>query len=470
MNTNTFKKTLLAVAIATTALSSTNVFAGWNSVTTATPIIIQAKTPTTNAATSVEYTFSSSQGLIANDTVTFTLTGGAKFKSGTSPGLNISDSLPLGSPSASFLGFLNNDTTARFLINGEAGASDVLSLPLDTIELDLSGVAEGDVVDVALSTFVGTGTTVKNSLTEDLFSSESGGGGDANSETGARFLFKAKNLLTCTGVSTTDTLEVNSVFRAFDADSTDFTGDSVAINLTSNAAVADTITADKLLLSVAGSFGTLASVSATGFTAAKATGDADADGTADFFSSGADGTAYASNTYDLAGQASLVPNPVFILDSTTSQTAQNFDFEVKVLDDTLWKPHTVVCDTNPTTYNLVRNGSSFVMNTFGVANILKITDTSGAIPEGSGIITIVGYDRDGVKLDSAFVPPSLSPHSTVVINGRALRESYASLFEAVKFEVSIESGEIIATNQKNTGGVKTLTVYRNGLGVVPGGI
>ncbi len=116
--------------------------------------------------------------------------------------------------------------------------------------------------------------------------------------------------------------------------------------------------------------------------------------------------------------------------------------------------HTVLAATKVAT--LTRDGSSFSVNATGPLNTVKISDASGALIAGTGAISVVAYDAAGAAVAGSVTIAALTSNGTVTISGSDLTTGYPG---AVRYDFTIESSSILASNVKKTADGTTVTVY-----------
>ncbi len=462
------KQTLMATAVASALLAGTSAMAAWTagSTTTRTVIIQSTANVTGIPANAVDAAFllttSPQQSLTVNDQVIFTLTGGAKFTG-----------IPVLSSSAAdaafaFDGFFEADgvTAAASGPVIKFHATDGLTVAGSTISLNttgnifnLSGVSAGTSVDLAITTKNVVGSVI-NSINNLPMAGQS-------TSDAIVPLFIGSNLLSCTDsqvVSAANTAEVTQGFKLFNDGFTPLIGDALTYTTASNAASpAVPIAANKIVYKIVGDFNGVTTVTASGVTGSNNAGSTTGGTVGQFLINAAKTEAYATNTVDLAGGATLALAPQFTIDGTTSQPARSFTLTTSVLQDTvnLWTAHEVACDA--ASYTINRNGSSFLTNFVGSANKIRITDVSGNIPAGSGNITVLAWNASGALVPltsgSTFAIVPLASRQTRVINGADLNAAYPG---AIHFEFAVESPAIEATGQKIVNGAVVSTeTYTN---------
>lgn len=457
-------KSLLAFAVASIASPS---FAAWTTSPGANKaVIVQGVTSSKISAAATAnavYTLAApTEGLTANDTITIELTGGAKFNGTTAVRLT---------PSAGDLG-AGAATAAAPLTGGGAGSTSATWRALDaavvagtTLTLnsastifDVSGVTAGTPVQFVLtlktSTGIVIGTAAHSTATEPAAYAD-----------GA---FKGANLFTITtNTPSSDVLKVANQYKTFDAAGTNKTtslaSHTLTLNATATSIPSQTVTAKKVLVTLAGDFNGITSVDAA--VAGELKGDDGTGagaGTADKFTINAAKTnAYAvSNASQGFGDA-LDSNLNFVLDGTTIQPARSFTAKFELLADTLFTPYVIQAPVNFVT--LTRDGTFFTTNSTGPLNNIKITDQSGTLPPAGGAITVMAYNADGVAIapGAAAIPTSVKNNGTTTLTGSALGAKFP---DAVRYDVTVESNDANITNiKKDTTGIDAAH-YRSGTG------
>jgi len=160
-------------------------------------------------------------------------------------------------------------------------------------------------------------------------------------------------------------------------------------------------------------------------------------------------------------QAAATIAPVLTFDSTTAKATRSYAIGVDYVaatTDVFSAQNVPGIDA----LTLTRDGSSFSVNSTGISNTIKITDMSGSLNAATGKISVVAYDAAGLlAAGTAPVIPSLTKNSTVTIAVSTLVAAFPS---AVRFDFTVESTQIVASNVKKTQNGVTVTTYRNATG------
>jgi len=205
----------------------------------------------------------------------------------------------------------------------------------------------------------------------------------------------------------------------------------------------------------------ITTIAVTGGTCTGTDSTGTAAGTANFFLlDTAKTNAYCKNTAALAPITNLALAPTFTLDGSTAQSARGFTASAAVLvDGTKWNAHSALAST--ALYSITRNGSSFVTNSVGALNTIKITDRSGSLTT-AGAITITAWDADGNSIPASSSAPALTlaRNATTSITGTDLAARFPT-GTPMKYEFAVESSNIVATSRKisTDGTVTTVTVF-----------
>jgi len=214
----------------------------------------------------------------------------------------------------------------------------------------------------------------------------------------------------------------------------------------------------KFLLTLTGLPSAVSKVVMTGVAGSDATGVAKAaQNTGNFWLDGA-GNGYA---FLAAGAAVVLPGNSITLtmSGTVGITASDVKLAVNYLAGTNdpFKAHSVLAATP--VVSLLRNGSSFSVNSSGPLNNIKITDNSGTIKTGTGSIKVTAYDAAGaLAVGTAPVIAALTSNATRSIAMSTLTTAFPT---AVRFDFDVESSSIVASNVKKTATGTTVTVYNN---------
>ncbi len=463
------KKTVLAlmaaVFVLTVGIGTAD--AAWVTGFSTAKKILQNASSTTlqtqSAATQIIYRLGTGETLNTNDTLVLTLSGGAKF-SATAPTLTGSGAgyTIVGSPTGL--------TTANFRVaEVQNVGTDVLLNTNGTI-FDVSAVTGN--VDVTLSATTSVGSLpIFNKAQSTL--------------TGAKYAFSAPEASVFVGLAaSTNVADVSAAagaFKKFLGNAT--AGTAATLNIANKAegvAAAGTspawvnISAGKILAGISGSLTGITSVSGTGCTGSSSTGSTTG-GTANFFLiNTAKTNAYCVNTALLLphdnGGAILSLAPIFTIDGTTAQAARGFNATVDILvDGTTWAAHNALAAT--ALYSITRNGSSFVTNSVGPRNTIKITDRSGGVATAGGAITITAYDAAGVAIPEASGQTALTllNNATTTITGTALAARFPT-GTPMRYDFAVESSSIVVTNVKASvdGTFSATTIFTTGAATATG--
>lgn len=460
------KKTFLAL-LATLFLVSICVGAAdaaWITSFTTAKKILQYTNATTLAAQSADadiaYQCLTGEALQTNDTITITLSGGAKF-SATAPVLAHSSPSAGNRLSPAIVGSCTGLTECNFKVNastpdGERG--DVIYLNGTSTIFNLSAVTGA--VDV---TFKATQTSAGGLLIFEKAQS---------TKALAAYAFSAAQAPESVYlVAKTDTADVSATTGAYKK----FTGAALTstvstvdfTNLAENVNTAPSgieISAAKVVVGFTGDLAGIASIKtspATGkFKGCDGTTGAQTSGTADTWLFSGTTAAYASNVGAVAPSAVLNANPQFTLDGTTAQTARDFNVVVNVLTDgTKWTAHTAKTSTK--IYSIARNGSYFASNSIGAINTIKITDRSGGLGSTPAAITVTAWDAAGTSIPESSTATALTVanNATTSITGTDLAARFPT-GTPIKYEFVVNSDNIVATSVKtNSDGSKSTVVY-----------
>jgi hypothetical protein len=363
--------------------------------------------------------------------------------------------VPAIAPTLGIVGSSSGATSANFESTGiiPEGASVILNSNGSTI-FDLSA-ATGN-VDV---TFKGSKGGSALLIFEKALSADT---------TVGKYLFSTPASCDATYVGAqTDQVKVAATggpYTKFAADATTgtVTNAHYQLDITDTCPAGSPVSAKKVLWTLAGNFTGISAVngSAAGVvTGSSSTGD-QTGGTANKFLIATDKLyAYASNT---AAGNDFDPKPQFVIDGTTAQSARSFTVQIDVLTDgTTWTAHTAKSAT--TLETISRDGVSFVCNSLGPRNTVKITDRSGNLPTAGGSILVTAYDVDGNLLTEVSGAPSLvvKSNETVTITGTDLAARFSGT--PMKYEFAVQTASAVVTNVKvSTDGTMTATtVYAN---------
>jgi len=474
------RKTFLAFLVAVFVLSigMTAADAAWTSGVATTKKICSYTNSTTLAAQTADYNVAYRTGagetMLSTDYITVTLTGGAKFST-TAPALTVVQSCTelgsaCGAGTFAIVGSASGQITGNFESSGITGVGSAIILNSNGSTIfDVSAVTGN--VDVLMAAKKG-GSGLVIWADKSLYGT-----------TGlAKYLFSAPAVCAATEiVAATDIANVSATegpYKGFTGAVTSTTGTATSANFQLfPAAIGEyspapqPLSAAKLLWTITGSLTGVASVNASGagiVTSSDSTGSQTGGTINKFAINTAKTDAYASNTTAIATAAATSndPKPQFVIDGTTAQTARGFTVKIDVLaDGTIWAAHTAKAAT--ALYSITRNGVSFVTNSVGARNTIKVTDRSGNMPTGGGNIIVTAWDVNGNSIpeSSSATALKLNSHETKSITGTELIARFPT-GTPMKYEFAVESSSALATNVKiSTDGVSTsTTLYASTLG------
>jgi len=453
------KKVLYALLLTVCVLTMSvgNADAAWTSgFTTAKKILANAgatKITAASAANCIGYTLGAGETLNTNDVLVLTLTGGAKF-SATAPTLAGSASTGTG---FTIVGSATGLTAANFRVAEVQNVGNAITINVESTIFDLSAATGNVDVQLAATTSVGS---------LPIFSSLQ------STKTGATYAFGSSAMEAVTVTASTDVADVSATVGAYKKFTGGGTAGTAATFIYTNLSEAantvpngQEISIGKIVFNVAGTLTGIASITTPGglCTPCDAAGTAIVGGTANTFGiTAAKTNAYCYNTAALSPAIGLSLGPVFNLDGTTAQAARSFTALVAVLaDGTKWNAHTALAAT--AIYSITRNGSSFVTNSIGARNTVKITDRSGSIATTGGSITVTAYDAAGTALTAVGSAPALTlaSNGTTSITGTDLAARFTG-GTPMRYDFSVESPSVIVTNVKsNADGTMNVTTIFN---------
>jgi len=460
------KKVLYALlfTVCVLTMSVGNADAAWtSSFTSAKKILSNAgatKLTAVSAYNSIAYTLGAGETLNTNDVITVTLSGGAKFSS-TAPVLKTTG----GTAFAAIVGSATGATTANFRVTASGLIpTDVIYLNTDQAIFDVSAVTGNVDVNFKAITAVGS-LTIFDSL--------------QSSKTGAKYGFSAAEAMeSVTITASTNIADVSAAGGAYKRFTTGLVGAAAGFSITNlcddntlaTIPAGQQISAGKIVFNINGALTGVTSISGAGCTPCDAAGTAIVGGTANTFGiTTAKTNAYCFNTAALAPMANLALAPAFTIDGTTAQTARSFNASVALLaDGTSWDAHSALGNT--AIYSITRNGSSFVTNSIGSRNKLKITDRSGALTT-PGTITITAYAADGTAIPELGSAAALTVPSngTTEITGADLAARFPT-GTPMRYDFAVESASIIATNVKFNAdsSMSTVTIFSSAAATATG--
>lgn len=401
-----------------------------------------------NASVDFVYTTIAGESLAINDTLTITLTGGAKF-SGTLP------TLRCGGAGNADLGAGNNvaapplsggtagTTTATWRCLTAATTNSAFTLNSNTANIfDVTAIGPTGAVDILMDMKTSTGTQIGPAAR-----SLSGGGG-------GRYAFIGGYALTIIQTANENTADVRATVPYTKFLNNAVLGTATVLTVT-NASDADSIpnaqqfNLKKILVSLVGDFTGISKVTGTGLTGSSSDGTTTGGAAGEFLINAEKTAAYAVNTTDTGSGIAIAVAPTFTIDGSTSQAARAFTVKVETFDQgVVWLAYSYI---GPKThYTILRNGVSFTANSIGGYNTIKISDKSGNQPTLGGKVNVVAWDAAGVRLADAAGVTSilLKSNETITLTGDVLAARFVGT--AMKYEVSIESTGAMITNVKKT--------------------
>lgn len=412
--------------------------------------VLQNATSTTMAAftadVNVVYTLGAGETLNTNDTLVITLGGGAKFAA-TVPTVT-------GSTGAmSIVGSAVGQTTANFRVATVAlqGHNLVFNTNTDPGIFDLSA-ANGDVTfQIEATTSVGS-LRIFKALTTAL----------ANSTNPFSAPSASSRVSVVTATNIADVSAAAGAYKAFTAATNVPTLTFTSLVEAANTApIGSPVPAGSVIFGITGDFvGMTAPTAVAGITGCSSTG-VTGTGVANKYLLSGTTAAYAKNTAAVAPQGAVVASPTFVLDGTTAQAARSFSASVSVLTDaTYWTGYTAQAAT--ALYSITRNGSSFVTNSVGSRNTIKITDRSNGMATAGGNITITAYDVNGVTIPFSGTGLKLQNNATTTITGTQLAAFFPT-GTPMRYEFSVESSTVVVTNVKSSvdGSFTSTTIFTN---------
>lgn len=426
------------VAVMFIVMTGGTAFAAWTTGSTLQTVLVTGDSSKLKpVATSADpiYTTVAGEILAANDTITITLTGGAKF-SGAAVTLKPSATVDLGAGVAAaavpISGGIAGSTSAtwRVVIGGGAVGVTYTLNTLTVPSLDVTGVVIGGNVDLVMTMTTLGGLPILTSRSH--FTAV------------GNYLYTGAASEVVTLTARTDTADVAATTGAF----TQFTGPTLigtatvlSIANSSGAATLPTnlaMAAQKILFSLVGDFTGIASVSGTGCTGSSSAGSITG-GLANFFLIGT-GAAYCVNTAAVAAGATLALAPVFRLNGTTAQAARTFTAKVENLGEaTNWLAH-VAKDTT-TLFTIIKNGvTRHAYNIPNSANVdgafVRIINTSNQAGKVIGTM----YNEAGALIGTASTEliASIAPNSTSVINATDLETRFGTWTGRARLTIDAE--------------------------------
>lgn len=422
------------------------------------------------AAVASVFTTATGEGLAINDTITINLTGGATFNGGltlqcTAPAnVNLGAGDGIASPPLS--GGTAGSTSATWRLLSAAATGSALTFNSNAAAgiFNVTNVGSTGTVDLTINMLTSTGTQIG---TPNKALSTAG------ATTANTYLFLGKYGITVDDGSVaglkTDTADV----RALTGPYTKFLNNAVMgtankLQLTNNSdgtsvPLNKDVDAKKALVTLVGDFSGISKITGTGITGSSSTGSTTGALPGEFLINAEKTAAYAVNTAAFGPINGVLADiaPTFYINGTTTQNARVFTVQVQTLEQgTVWLPYIYL---GPKTfYTIARNGVSFVANSIGPLNNIKISDKSGNQPALGGKVNVVAWDSAGVQLPNAagVLDILLKSNETIELTGAVLAARFVGT--PMKYEVSIESTSAMISNVKNTPAGFGSTVYTNG--------
>ena len=462
------------------AFTSGSAMAGWVSVPTigGQEVIVQDKNANDlAAAVSADFELSGAESLAAGDIIAVRVTAGV-WADVTAGGIltatvpAVPGALSVAS-TTNGVGIPTGPDVVFFEVIAPIISFDIIEFNVDdaaTGHVNLNGVTLGEGVFYTISFHIGGGPNagnIKHSVD--------------NISTG--LVAEGINLLNCSlpplaPANARDTISAATQYSTFTSPlSTAGTvvGDNVGWSIrTNNVSGANTTNAnipvEDLILNATGApaaemvIETLPTLAA--FAGSAANGTTAGGGAGDFFFDTVNNTPehYQSNTVVLDGVNTLTLNPFVTLNSPPTVNTPSFAvvYSASVSDSSSWEAQTLTA-CNPT-YVATRDGVSFSSNNLGMANIVKVTDTSGAIAAAGATTTLIGFQEDGTMMTSSLTPDPLPSNGTIRLTGPDILNSFSSTPFRVDFIVETDALE--ASNVKTTDGgggllLRSTTIYRS---------
>ena len=386
-----------------------------------------------NQPTDVDVVFTTTVAVPAGATISLQVNG-AKFNPSAAPTAAAAGTLAL----ASATGTLSADNTqAQWTVATGGVATDTLTFNLASVQsTDLRGVTTGTNVDYTI-TINATGAAIDNTpvKTSPAF---------ALVDTASFSAFNAN----------TDTVDVaqSPSFVFFTTAKGQKTGTAATLTVKNNTSAQATAQGN-LVVVLRGDFNGIDKVNGTGITGSSDAGST-AGGTAgEFLIDSSKQSASAVITGGLIAGAANAIAPTFVLDGTTVQQARSFTAELDLLEAGTFKKQDNMVAAQ-TIEKIVRNGSSFVANSVGNLNKIRVTDRSGNIGGDGpdGLVTITTYTADGTPCTD--VPSvNVSSNGSVDILGSDIQSACPG---SIRVEGVVNSTAIQVSNIKNnpsTGGI-----------------
>lgn len=402
------------------------------------------RTVISQQAAGVILSFPAGEGLNVDDSITFTLTGGATWASIANT--DITDT--------------NASATTYALVEGGVGSS---SAKFRVGTLDHANNVPFTVTLAATATITGTAVADNGAISIQVDMSGFVGGAQT-SLFGSPLTQLAVNLAptyTVTGTTATGIFDVATGFTTLTTSATaPSTSAASTITVTANAnAAANATTAGQpaavptlanQLLSISGPMTGVSGITAPTLTGSSSTGVA----TVPALVGGM--TIDAAN--NLAHGIANAPGPhviSLVFDGTTAYDASSYGVNVASTTDAAGYAANSSYGT-VTSHTFTRNGSAFTSNSLGPLNKLTVTDRSGALGAGGadGAIGITAFDKDGNTVTcTGLTIPNVPNNGTVTIQGEDITGACPG---AKRIEGIVNSTTILTSNVKNTAGGTTV--------------
>ncbi|MCF7980426.1 MAG: hypothetical protein K9K86_00470 [Pseudomonadales bacterium] len=452
---NMIKKNLIAVSVAASIFAAGAEAATVNNPSTAVPAVYgknivneTVRTVITPVATTV--VLGAGEALSVDDSVTFTLTGGATFAAIASGDLSVAPNVG-GATFALVSGGAGQNFATYRVTNSATDTASTLTLAA-TATLNGATVANGGAIDVSvqMSGFVG---------------------GVATSLFGSPLVSLNTNLVPMM-TANTNTLPTDQIAGVFDvafgftqllaSTGGSFLNSTIGtINTADNAAATANQTTAGVPTAVPTPGNTLLTIHGpmTGVVSilAGTANGANADGTAavpaiagGFKIDVANNVAYATTT--AAGNHTVQ----FVFDGTVAHEVSTYTADVTRTADAAGYSATTIATGLPMAA-FTRNGSSFTSNSVGPLNRLSITDRSGGlgVNGADGAIAISAFDSAGNSVSCAGLSvPNLPNNGTVVVQGSDITNACTGV---KRVEGVVNSTSILVTNVKTTADGATAT-------------
>jgi len=266
------------------------------------------------------------------------------------------------------------------------------------------------------------------------------------------------DLLSASSTANTGTITVASGFKTLSG-TTSATTSLASSYVTTIGDATPTGATGTGLVTISGDMSGVASITdkTTAVTACDATGAAKTVTAGSYWIDVATSKAYGCLTNTLVKAAATI-DPIFTVDNTTAKATRAYSVALNYVAGTA---DVFASQAVPAigVLKLSRDGSAFSVNAAGPLNTIKITDMSGTLSAATGKISVVAYDAAGaMAVGTAPVIPALTSNGTNVIAMSSLIAAYPT---AVRFDFTVESTQIVASNVKKSATGTTVTVYRN---------